>query len=93
MRQWNTKVTESAKRDLNDLDSSVKKGVLDKLAWFVENFEQAHVLSLHGTWKEFFKLRVKDWREKLIVVHNIKHRGKTYRQRALRVSLHHPVSF
>lgn len=88
MNEWQFVLTSEAERDLEKLDSSVKKRILEKLKWFRENFNQITPLPLSDKWKGFFKLRVGDWRvvyntnpiNKRITIHCIDKRDKIYKQ-------------
>ena len=87
MRQWRFEITDNGEADITKLDSSVRRRILKKLKWFMDNFENVIPLPLGGPLKGFFKLRIGDWRviyeaeeEKgLVTVHSIDHRNKIYK--------------
>jgi hypothetical protein len=57
MARWQFLITPQAEDDLAEMDSPVRKRVVERLAWFVEHFEEVSPLPLGGNWKGFFKLR------------------------------------
>lgn len=87
MKNWQAIITSEAEKDLEKLDSSIRKRVLEKLKWMRENFSQIIPTPLSDKWKGFFKLRVGDWRiiykidnkNELIVIYRIEHRSKVYK--------------
>ena len=89
MTLWHFTITSSAEKSLDKLDRPVRLVVVEKLKWFVANFETLSPSSLHGEWKAFFKLRIGDWRviyekddaNKMIVVHSIGHRREVYKRK------------
>lgn len=74
--------------DLDKLDAQIKKRVLAKLVWLVNNFEYITPIPLGEPLRGFFKLRVGDWRiayevgdfRKLVTVHAIDRRDKIYKK-------------
>ena len=89
MGHWRFLITPQAEEDLAKLDRPVQKRVAERLAWFVDHFEQVSPLPLGGNWKGFFKLRAGDWRiiyeaepeSQRIIVHGIGRRDEIYRRR------------
>lgn len=89
MRHWSLDFSLEAERDLESLDHSVRRRIIDKLDWFLENFETLLPSVLIGEFREFYKLRVGDWRvmykidwqNHKITVSYIDHRGKAYKKR------------
>ena len=81
--------TSEATEDLEKLDKSVRKRILEKIKWFKENFESTISLPLSSKWRGFFKLRIGDWRivynvdldKNIITVHCIDHRTKIYKRK------------
>jgi mRNA interferase RelE/StbE len=71
------------------LDRPIRRRVEEKLAWFVEHFDEVTASPLGFGFKGFFKLRVGDWRivyevkeeTQTVVVHDIDHRSKVYKRR------------
>ncbi|MDP3696519.1 MAG: type II toxin-antitoxin system RelE/ParE family toxin [Candidatus Taylorbacteria bacterium] len=84
---WRIVVTFEAEKDLERLDTSIRKRVLEKLAWLRHNFDFIIPLPLGGKWRGFFKLRVGDWRivyevetkKFLVIIHRIDRRDKVYK--------------
>ncbi len=87
MNEWEIFLTSETESDLEKLDTTVRKRILEKLKWFKKNFRQITPLPLTGEWKGFFKLVIGDWRviykinntERLIMIYRIEHRSKVYR--------------
>jgi mRNA interferase RelE/StbE len=90
--RWNVEFDEPARRDLDGLDSGIRRRVLEKLSWFEINGDSVVSAPLHGEWSDFLKLRVGDWRiaysanraHRLMTVHYIDHRGRMYKRHPTR---------
>ncbi|MAG12567.1 type II toxin-antitoxin system mRNA interferase toxin, RelE/StbE family [bacterium] len=88
MARWRFEITKEGKADCEKLDSRVRKRVLEKLEWFIVNFEHVTPIPLGEPLRGFFKLRVGDWRiiyevesgEHLVTVHVVDHRNKIYKR-------------
>ena len=86
---WGVNFTHRAEKNLNELDTKIKKRVLNKILWLKNNFNQIDPLSLSNEWQGFFKLRVGDWRViydidnnmKKITIHRIDKRDKVYKRK------------
>lgn len=84
---WCFRMTPEAEEDLKRLDSQVRRRVVEKLRWFVENFDRVTPLPLGEPMRGFFKLRIGDWRvvyeieiaREMVIVHAIGRRDKIYR--------------
>lgn len=89
MPEWHLAFTSEAEKDLKKLDRSVRNRIITKLDWLIENFDFIVHLPLTGEFKDFYKLRVGDWRvvytihwsSNLINVHYIDHRKNIYIKR------------
>lgn len=89
MPQWRFQTTQEAEEDLARLDPQIRKRVVEKLQWLIDNFDHVIPLPLGGEWRGFFKLRVGDWRiiyeveaqETKVTVHEIDRRDKIYKRR------------
>ena len=85
--RWLVKLTKGAKEDLDCLDKTVRRRIIEKLDWLGENFDEITPLSLSGEFKDFYKLRVGDWRlfyqvdweKNVIFVVYIDHRSSAYK--------------
>ena len=85
---WQFRITDVAERDIEKLSPPIAQRVKDRLAWFVNHFEEVVPLPLGGKWRGFFKLRVGDWRiayevkeeEKKVIVHAVDRRDKIYKR-------------
>lgn len=86
MSPWRFEITDVAQRDIERLDTPVARRVKERLAWFVEHFDEVTPFPLGGEYKGFFKLRAGDWRivyevkevEQHIIVHIVDHRSRVY---------------
>lgn len=87
MFRWLLEFSVAAERDLSGLDRVVQRRIIDKLDWLLANCDLIVHLPLIGEFKEFYKLRVGDWRiiyridwkNNLIVVNYIDRRDKIYK--------------
>ena len=88
MPEWRAEFTPIGERDLSRLDRSLRRQVVDKVEWLVENFDVLTPIPLHADFKLLFKLRIGDWRAaytfdpntKLIKIRLIDHRSKIYKR-------------
>ena len=86
---WRFEVSSNAENDLERVGEAVRTRILGKIKWFRDNFEQVQHFPLSGKWKEFFKLRVGDWRivyeieykRRLVTIHSIDRRDKIYKRK------------
>jgi len=89
MTDWSLEFQLEAEKDLAKLDLSIRRRIIDKLTWLLENFENIIPEVLTGEFSEFCKLRVGDWRVKykvnwqnnIITVVYIDRRDKAYKKR------------
>ncbi|NCN25929.1 type II toxin-antitoxin system mRNA interferase toxin, RelE/StbE family [Candidatus Wolfebacteria bacterium CG18_big_fil_WC_8_21_14_2_50_39_7] len=89
MKRWLLEFTLDAERDLAKLDCEIRRRIIDKLDWLLENFEAIFPSVLSGEFREFYKLRVGDWRviykinweERIIIVCCVDRRDKIYKKR------------
>lgn len=89
MEQWSVKYESNAFADIEKLDRSVRRQIIDRLEWFADNFNEITPAPLHGEWKGFFKFRITDWRvvysfessAHVIKVHQIDRRDRIYKKR------------
>ncbi|HUX35471.1 MAG TPA: type II toxin-antitoxin system RelE/ParE family toxin [Candidatus Paceibacterota bacterium] len=76
-----------AEKDLEGLDNKTRTRIITKLDWLSKNFDSIIPSVLHAEYREFYKLRVGEWRivyktdwaKKVIVVHYIDKRDKIYK--------------
>jgi mRNA interferase RelE/StbE len=74
--------------DLRRLDKPIAQRILSKLKWLSENFNDLTANKLTGELREFYKLRVGNYRviytanqeEHLLMVHLIGHRRDIYKR-------------
>jgi len=89
MKRWLLKFTLDAEADLVKLDREIRRRIIDKLDWFLENFDVISPSVLGSEFREFYKLRVGDWRviykvdwqSRLITICYIDRRDKIYKKR------------
>ncbi len=89
MTQWSLHFAEEAEEDLGTLDLPIRRRMLEKLEWLMENFDSLIPAPLGAEWSDFFKLRAGDWRamykiqwaDHRIVVEYIDRRDKIYKRR------------
>ncbi|OGF71890.1 hypothetical protein A2W54_03125 [Candidatus Giovannonibacteria bacterium RIFCSPHIGHO2_02_43_13] len=87
--QWSLDFSSEAEKDLAKLDHETRRRVIDKLDWLVKNFDSILPLPLHAGFKDFYKLRVGDWRVvykiewqvEAVRIYYIDHRGKIYKKK------------
>lgn len=89
MAKWALNFTSEAERDLAQLDRETRRRIIDKIDWLAENFDSILPSVLTAELKEFFKLRVGDWRVMYsiswqsyeIKICYIDHRSKVYKKK------------
>ncbi len=89
MSKWSLEFQEDAVSDLAVLDRPIRRRIIEKLDWLLENFDSVVLSGLGAEYKGFYKLRVGDWRVvykvnweySLIIVCYIDHRNKIYKKR------------
>jgi mRNA interferase RelE/StbE len=62
MGAWLVEFLPQAESDLARIDRVAKKRIIGKLGWLAKNFDEIIPLGLGGEFKEFYKLRIGDWR-------------------------------
>ena len=62
MPKWAVEFTLEAEEDISVLDGSVRKQVLEKIEWLQKNFNEILPTVLTAEFRDYFKLRVGDWR-------------------------------
>jgi len=89
MARWSAEFRPEAKIDFSKLDRSVRQRILEKLDWFLDNFDELPPLILHRELGDFYKLRVGDWRliykinweKRTLLIYAVDHRGRIYKGR------------
>jgi len=77
--------TKEAVEDLQKLDKSIAKRILNKISWFSQHFDNITPEPLSGELVGTFKLRIGDWRViytieiDVIVIQAIGHRKEVYK--------------
>lgn len=62
MSQWSLHFSKEAEEDLAELNSPIRRSIIEKPEWLMENFASLIPAPLGAEWSDFFKLRVGDWR-------------------------------
>mgnify|MGYP001581379630 CR=1 FL=1 len=89
MAIWLLEFKLEAEHDLDFLDPTVRRRIIEKLGWLAVNFNSLFPVGLKGEFKEFYKLRVGDWRvfyqtnwsKHSLVVCYIDRRDKAYKKK------------
>ena len=89
MSHWVLEFLPEAKKDLAKVDREVRRHIINKLDWLLENFDAIFPEVLAGEFKEFYKLRVGDWRvlykvnwrNCIIIICYIDRRDKIYKKK------------
>lgn len=77
--------TKNAIEDLEKLDTTIVKRILNKISWFSQNFENITPEPLSGDLVGTFKIKIGDWRiiytfeSGVIVIQAIGHRKEVYK--------------
>ena len=88
MSEWSVEFSSEADKDFSDLDNSVQKRIVEKLNWLENNFNEVSPVILTADFRDYFKLRVVDWRvfyqvnwyRNIISIRYIDHRSKAYKK-------------
>lgn len=73
-----------ALRDLENIDAVIARRILEKTSWFESHFSEIVPEKLHHDLKQFYKLRVGDYRVvyeirgSLIIINAVGHRKDIY---------------
>lgn len=59
---YRVRLVDTAVRDLSALDKPTAKRIVDRLQWFVENFDRLPHHALKGEFSDFYRLRVGEYR-------------------------------
>lgn len=84
---WAVEFTKEAEKDIFVLDKPVRKRIFEKLEWLSENFDFIFPSVLTADFRDYFKLRIGDWRvfyqvdwhRNIIMVQYVDHRSKAYK--------------
>ncbi len=89
MMDWNLEFIKAAERDIRKLDVFIRRKIIGALELFTKNFGTDSPAPLHGNFKDFYKIRIGDWRviykinwdKKIITVCYINRRDKVYKNK------------
>ena len=88
MPTWSIGFTIEAEKELSLLDKPVRRRIIEKVYWLEKNFNDILPTTLTADLREYFKLRVGDWRvfyqidwsKNTISIKHIEHRSKAYKK-------------
>lgn len=88
MPKWSVEFTSEAEKDFSILDNSVRKRIIGKIDWLENNFSGVLPTVLTADFRDYFKLRIGDWRvfyqvdwyRNIITIRYIDHRSKAYKK-------------
>jgi mRNA interferase RelE/StbE len=88
MSKWSVEFTHEAEKDISVLDNSIRKRIIEKIDWLENNFEGVLPTVLTADFRDYFKLRIGDWRvfyqvdwyRNIITIRYIDHRSKAYKK-------------
>ncbi len=86
---YSVRLLKAATRDLEKIDRTVARQILDRLEWLSKNLHDTKLYPLKGDLRGLYKLREGSYRilievlhdENVILVHAIGHRRDVYKQR------------
>ncbi len=89
MLKWSVELTQEAEKDISVLDNSIRRRVILKLDWLEKNFDEILPVVLTADLRDYFKLRVGDWRifyqvdwrRNIITVRYVDNRSKAYKKK------------
>lgn len=87
MTAWSVGFLINAEKDLAKIEKSDRKKVIEKIDWLSKNFDSLFPVNLKGEFRDFYKLRVGDWRvfyrvdwnKSIILICVIERRDKAYK--------------
>lgn len=62
MTVWSVEFLVGAEKDLAKIEKSDRKRIIEKIEWLSKNFDSLFPVNLKGEFRNFYKLRVGDWR-------------------------------
>ena len=88
-RVFRVQFTKEAEADLEGLDPTIRRRVIERLRWLADNAESVRHEALTGSLGGLFRLRTGNYRtlydlapgEEIILVHAVGHRRDIYRRR------------
>lgn len=89
MPDWNIEFIKAAERDIRKLDVFIRRKIINALELFIKNFNTDSPVPLHGNFKDFYKIRIGDWRviyrinwdKKIITACYISRRDQVYKNK------------
>ena len=89
MSQWSLGFEPKADKDLAGLDNVIRGRIIEKLNWLLKNFDSLFPAPLHNEWRDFYKLRIGDfrvvyqinWQKHSITICYIDNRNKVYKRK------------
>ncbi len=62
MTAWSVEFLINAEKDLVKIEKSDRRRIIEKIEWLAKNFNSVFPINLKGEFRDFYKLRVGDWR-------------------------------
>ena len=86
---WSAVFDAYAERDLKRLGFESRRRIIEKIEWLGSNFDSLFPSILGNEFREFYKLRVGDWRviytadwnNKILIIRYINRRDKVYKKK------------
>lgn len=87
MTDWSVEFLTHAEKDLAKTEKSGRRRIIEKTEWLSKNFDSIFPINIKGEFRDFYKLRVGDWRvfyrvdwnKNIIFICLIERRDKAYR--------------
>ena len=86
---YRIRILQTAARELERLDKPIARRIVERINWLAANLDDIRPEPYKGDLVGLYKLRIGDYRvvyeilydEKMIVIHQVGHRGEIYRRR------------
>jgi len=86
---YRIRILQTAARELERLDKPIARRIVERINWLAANLDDIRPEPYKGDLAGLYKLRIGDYRvvyeilydEKMIVIHQVGHRGEIYRRR------------
>lgn len=72
---WQVEFSPTAERDISTIEKPVRIHILERIAWFTQNFDSLTPFPLHGEWRGLYKFRTNDYR----IIYKLKHKTRDIR--------------
>ncbi len=62
MAAWSVEFLISAEKEIAKIEKIDRRRIIEKIEWLANNFNSIFPINLKGGFRDFYKLRVGDWR-------------------------------